>query len=283
MDNIGIIDAHVHIFSESVVSQRESYFHDPGFRLLYESMKSRISGAQNLLQNMDFAGVEKSFCLGFPWFNPGDCSRENEYLLKSASENHRLIPFASVPLKTEEKISSIVKKCSLDGFAGIGEIAFYVTGFNDEQERYFDNICAACQDENMSVILHINEPVGHNYRGKYITSFSRLLKIISRYPDCKIMLSHWGGGLFIYELMPEIKKTLSNIWYDTAASIYLYDRKIFGAGIESAGINKIVMGSDYPLTGPTHYLQQISLLSESAQKQIIRKNALRFLGIDEEH
>jgi len=281
MNNIGIIDAHVHIFSESVVSQRENYFYDPGFRLLYENAKSRISGAQNLLQNMNFTGIEKSFCLGFPWFNHDDCCRENEYLLKSASENNRLIPFASVPLKTEEKISSIVKKCSRDGFAGIGEIAFYVTGFNDEQERYFDDICSVCQDENMSVILHINEPVGHIYTGKYETSFSRLLEIISRYPDCKIMLSHWGGGLFIYELMPEIRKILSNVWYDTAASIYLYDQKIFDAGIASVGINKIVMGSDYPLISPSRYLQQISSLPESTQKQTTRGNALRFLGVKE--
>jgi len=95
------------------------------------------------------------------------------------------------------------------------------------------------------------------------------------------MLSHWGGGIFVYELMPEIKKTLANVWYDTAASVYLYDRKIFDTCVESTGINKIVMGSDFPLTSPSRYLQQISMLPESTQKQIIRENALKFLGIQE--
>jgi uncharacterized protein len=281
MDNIGIIDAHVHIFSENVASQRENFFHDSGFKLLFENKKARIATKQDLLEAMEFDGVEKSFCLGFPWFHKDDCQRENDYILESASGDNRLIPFASVPFNQPEKITHFVENCARDGFSGIGEVAFYVTGFDDKQEQYLDNLFATCQEEDMSVILHVNEPVGHKYAGKYITPFSRLITIIERYPGCRVMLSHWGGGLFVYELMPEIKKIFENVWYDTAASIYLYDKKIFDAGIESAGVNKIVFGSDYPLTRSSHYLKQISFLTKSQKHKIIRENALQFLGYKE--
>ena len=41
------------------------------------------------------------------------------------------------------------------------------------------------------------------------------------------MCAHWGGGLPFYALMPEVEDSLSNVYFDSAASPFLYDASVF--------------------------------------------------------
>lgn len=271
-----MIDTHTHIFSDYVVKNRRDFFHDSSFKMLYEADGSKIANAGMLMDSMNLFGVNKAFCLSFPWHDKEDSDRENQYILESSqSSPGKLIPFGSVPRNGNGKgnvkdyIDSLAKK----GFAGIGEIGFYDTGFNKDAQLYLEKVLDGCSENNLIAVLHMNEPVGHNYKGKYHTDQADLFRILSEFPKVHIILAHWGGGLFIYELMPEIMGKLEHVYYDTAASPFLYDQRIFKTAIEAIGNKKILFGSDYPLLNPKRYLEQISTLSEVNQSLILWENA----------
>ena len=53
--------------------------------------------------------------------------------------------------------------------------------------------------------------------------------------------------------MPEVKKTLANVYFDSAASPFLYSPRIYTQAIETVGSEKLLFGSDYPLLSPQGY------------------------------
>ena len=63
-----IIDCHTHLFPEKIRKNREIFFSDePAFQKLYQSPKSQLIGAREMLASMDAGQVDKSVIFGFPW------------------------------------------------------------------------------------------------------------------------------------------------------------------------------------------------------------------------
>ena len=77
-----------------------------------------------------------------------------------------------------------------------------------------------------------------------------------QYPEAILILAHWGGLLPFYELNPGVHKQMSNVYYDTAASPLLYEKKIFRNVLDAIGPERILYGSDYPLRLYPGKLQQ---------------------------
>ncbi|MBW2741305.1 MAG: amidohydrolase, partial [Deltaproteobacteria bacterium] len=79
-----IIDFHTHIFPEEIREDREKYFpHEPAFKLLYTSPKSKLAGAKEIIDSMDIEGVDKSVVFGFPWRSSDLSKRHNDYILEA--------------------------------------------------------------------------------------------------------------------------------------------------------------------------------------------------------
>ena len=110
--------------------------------------------------------------------------------------------------------------------------------------------------------------------------FRGLLRIIKAHPDVDFILAHFGGGVFVYALMPEVQKILSRTFLDTAASPYLYDAKIFRVVCEIMGPEKLLFGSDYPLLPLSRYLGELEKagLDGSIKDGILGQNILRVLN-----
>jgi hypothetical protein len=94
-------------------------------------------------------------------------------------------------------------------------------------------------------------------------------------------LAHWGGGFFFYELMPEVAKAAERTWYDTAASPFLYRRKIYSVAVTIVGADKILFGSDYPLIPPRRYIEEMedSGLGEEERRKILGQNIKNLLKL----
>jgi predicted TIM-barrel fold metal-dependent hydrolase len=67
------------------------------------------------------------------------------------------------------------------------------------------------------------------------------------FPELKLIVAHWGGGLPYFELMPEVRRACKNIYYDTAASPLLYEADVFPVTARLVGAERILFGSDFPL------------------------------------
>mmetsp|Transcript_2237 Transcript_2237/g.1462 ORF Transcript_2237/g.1462 Transcript_2237/m.1462 type:complete len:142 (+) Transcript_2237:184-609(+) len=115
-----------------------------------------------------------------------------------------------------------------------------------------------CREKGLPVMIHTNEPIGHIYPGKTPVTLKQIYDMVKLFTENKIVLAHWGGGIFFFNLCKkEVKEIFKNVYFDTAASPFLYDRKIYKAAVEIIGSNKILFGSDYPLLTPARYFTEI--------------------------
>ena len=95
-------------------------------------------------------------------------------------------------------------------------------------------------------------------------------------------MAHWGGGLFFYALMKkEVKESLKNVYFDTAASPISTIPRFIRCAIKLVGIDKILFGSDYPLLAPKKYFSEMqqSGLAKTQIDQICGLNAKRLFNL----
>jgi predicted TIM-barrel fold metal-dependent hydrolase len=277
-----IIDAHTHIFSDDVRLNRDRYLADGQFRRLYGSDKAKLIDHRDLMAAMKESGIDYAVAMGFSWEREELCAAQNQYFQSVAELSGRtIIPFGSVPINNSTDVGAWVRGIRESGLRGVGEVAFYRHGMNEEAIGFLRRLFAAVRDNSLPLCLHVSEPVGHAYPGKYDPHFGELSALIADYPDVAVLLSHWGGGLLFYELMPEVSKILANCSYDTAASPFLYDDGIYGTALKITGSKKILFGSDYPLLPYRRYLDSINgtIADENMRADILGLNAARTLKI----
>lgn len=278
-----IVDFHTHIFPPAVQAGREIYFaNEPAFQRLYNSPKARLITAEEMIRAMDEEGVDVSVVFGFPWKKLESAARHNDYILDSVARYpDRLKGFCCLD-PCDEKAVREVERCLSGGLSGVGELAFYQSGIVCEIRDSMAPVMAVCLEKDSPVLLHTNEPVGHAYPGKTENTLSEIYEFIKRFQMNKIVLAHWGGGIFFYGLLKkEVRETLTNVWIDTAASPFLYDPAIYRHAIDIIGKEKILFGSDYPLIKPLRYFKELRQagLTDEEFSDICGGNAAELLGL----
>jgi predicted TIM-barrel fold metal-dependent hydrolase len=254
-----IVDFHTHLFPPEIRENRAKYFsNEPAFELLYASPKSKMTGADGIIAAMDEQGVDVSVVFGFPWKNLETARRHNDYIAESVARYpNRFKGFCCLDPCPSEAVAE-VERCLDNGLCGVGELAFYRSGIECVIVDSMAPVMALCKQRNVPVLIHTNEPVGHRYPGKTENTLLQIYDLIKRYPDNKIVLAHWGGGVFFYSVLKkEVKDVLSNVYYDTAASPFLYDPAVYRMAIERVGIEKILLGTDFPLIKPERYFREM--------------------------
>ena len=278
-----IIDFHAHIFPADIRSDRQKYFtSETAFKLLYSSPKAKMIGAQELVNTMDDEGIDKTVVFGFPWQSAENFQRHNDYVLEAVNRfPDRLIGFGCFdPLHSIAPRETI--RCLEGGLSGIGELAFYQSGFEDDTLEKLAPVMEICQEKNVPVTIHTNEPVGHDYPGKTPNTLAQIYQMVKKFNGNKIVLAHWGGGiLFFHLLKKEVRTVLKNVYYDIAASPFLYDFEIYPIAIRLAGLNKILLGSDFPLIRPARYRSELKQagLTQHEIDCISGLNAAKLLNI----
>ncbi len=276
-----ILDAHTHVFPDEVCRRREDFFADePAFRLLYAHPRSRLLGPAEMVAALAEEGVDAAVVCGFPWRTERLWRRHHEVILEAMRLwSDRLIGFCAVnPL--EPGAAREVERCLYQGFRGVGEVAWY-TDDPGEDLTCLMPLAELCQHFRVPLLLHTNDPVGAAYPGKAAVSLPALYKIIRQFPEVTWILAHWGGGLPFYGLLKkEVPEVFRNVYFDTAASPYLYRPEIYRLGAEMAAPEKILFGSDYPLLPPSRYLQEMTDagLPEDWREMILGKNLARLLN-----
>lgn len=277
-----IIDFHTHIFPPWVREKRNEYIkRDPCFSLLYSQPKTKMATAEELVASMNETEVDLSVVLNIGWASQELCVETNDYILDSISRYpDRLIAFCSVQPKEEDAAIIEVERCARAGARGIGEMRPDVQGFNLTDKMIMQPLVDAAVMHNLIFLTHSSEPVGHQYAGKGEVTPTILYSFIVNFPDLKVVCAHWGGGLPLHALMPEVARALANVSFDTAATILLYQAGIFKQVSNIIGSDKILFGTDYPLISQNRIIAQIlSLeLGEEEKAKILGGNAQKLLS-----
>ena len=280
-----IIDFHTHVFPPRIKEDRAKYVEsDPFFAALYSDPKARVATVDDLIASMDQNGIDISVILNGGWATHEFCVEVNDYILESiARYPDRLIGFCTFQPQPLESAIAEIERCAKGGIKGVGEIRPDVQPFDFTERDAMEPFVEVMKEYNLILLTHSSEPVGHQYQGKGSITPDMLYPFITHFPELTIVCAHWGGGLPFYALMPEVKEAMNNVFFDIAASPFLYNPRIYSHVIQLAGADKILFGSDYPLLAQSRLLKEINSqdLPSETKNLILSGNACRLLGIEE--
>src|SRR5579875_1116421 len=219
-----IIDFHTHLFPPHICEQRERYCErDPWFRTLYANPRSKLATAEDLITEMDAAGVDASVAFSFGWTDPGLIEEGNSYVLDAMRRYPGRIYGMAVILPTAgRRAVRELERCAQAGMIGMGELMPHGQGYRLSDTRLLAPLIEVVRHYRLLVLSHCSEPVGHLYPGKGDVSVADVVAFLTAFPDVRFIAAHWGGGLPFYTLMPEVQQACSLVWYDTAATVFLY-------------------------------------------------------------
>lgn len=277
-----IIDAHVHIFPPEVVNDRERFFADePEFKMLYSNPGAKLATSETVLATMARQNVSKAVLCGFPWRQADHYQRHNDYLAATrAADPGKFKALGAFHMSASNALTE-ARRCLELGLNGLGELAFYNEPLEEAALTRLAPIMALYAAAELPVMLHANEPVGHVYPGKSSVEISRYYNLCKAFSQNKIILAHWGGGLLFYLLLKrEAREILKNVWFDTAASPYLYMPNIYEIS-NLVGAERILFGSDFPLLGPERYIDAINAcrISSNDKAAILGLNAKNLFNL----
>lgn len=250
-----IIDSHVHYYADEVIDDPGGWadkHNEQYWRRIVIGENDRVSiqgwaSLDKLIKDMDAAGVDKVVLQGWYWEHQETCILQNKWYLDCLKRYPKqIIPFIAVQPKDGARVFEDLEYAYDNGAKGIGEVFPEVQGFSMEDPIWLKVVEWAIE-KDFPITMHVTDPIGHDYLGRVESPLREYLWLAQRYPELKLILSHWGGLLPFYEFNPKVREIFKNVYYDTSASPLLYDLQIYRAVIDAVGINKLFFGSDYPL------------------------------------
>jgi len=276
-----IVDSHAHIMTPWVATRRDELSHaDPCFGALYSNPGAKLATAEELIRSMDDAEVSASIVLNIGWRDHELCVRTNDYLLESGSRwPERIIPYCMIQPAAGDLAVRELERCAAAGARGIGELRPDMQGYTLHDSRLLAPVVDAATALEMAILVHVSEPVGHQYPGKGTIMPEQPYAFAKSFPGITLVCAHWGGGLPFYALMPEVRDALTNVYYDTAATQYLYSPRVFESVIQIVGARHVLFGSDYPLIGHRRALDHARSagLGPEDEAALLGGNAARLL------
>lgn len=278
-----LIDFHTHIFPPYIRDHRERYCaRDPWFNELYSNPQASMASAEDLIAEMDASGVDISVAFSFGWTDTGLIEETNSYVIDSMRRYPNRI-YGMAVLQPTSGIQAVreLERCARAGVIGLGELMPHGQGYKLSDITLLMPIMEVVREHQLLVLSHCSEPVGHPYPGKGNVSLQDIVTFLTAFPDVRFVAAHWGGGLPFYALMPEIQLITANVWYDTAATAYLYRQDIFPIVANLVGADRILFASDYGLLRQRRIIDHIaqSGLDDQAVKMVLGGNAQRLLGL----
>ena len=229
---------------------------------------------------MDEAGVDRAVTFGFSWADKGLLRSNNDYVIDAARRHpDRLIGFACItPLDTAFAVQEI-DRCAGLGLRGLGELMPDAQHYRLDDVQRMGPVVEAAMHHRLLLLTHTSESLGHSYPGKGQTTPDQVIRLAQLFPAARLVCAHWGGGLPFYELMPELMITLGNVYYDTAASPYLYRDRVFRLALDLMP-HKILWATDFPLVSQQHALNRLgwSRLSTEEYDRLVGGNAQQLLA-----
>lgn len=248
------IDTHVHVYSPELIRTWQDVARDePYFGRLASGKVHRWAEADDVLAAMEADGIDESWICGFAFSDIGLCREQNDYVIASVRRSGgRLKGLAVVPPLAPGAAEEILR-CREAGLVGVGEIFPQGQGFDLTDRRQTWRLVAVCHEAGLFLLVHTAEPVGHDYPGKGNVGPKEAALFCANHPEATVIFAHWGGGLWLYEQMPEMRRALHNAWYDTAATPFLYGPAVFRAAFASGVGGKLLLGTDFPILRRSRY------------------------------
>ena len=162
--------------------------------------------------------------MGMGWSDYSFNQYVNEYLIESQIKSGgRLVAITGITPQHGDTGIYEAERCIASGSHGFGEVHLSEQKMAGKPFDFLEPYMSMLLTAEFPLVVHSSEPVGHLYQGKGQTDPQELEKLVQFFPNNKMVLAHWGGGLLFYEMMKEMKELMGNVFYDTAATPLLYN------------------------------------------------------------
>ncbi|MDR1378154.1 MAG: amidohydrolase family protein [Synergistaceae bacterium] len=274
------IDFHIHLYPPDVIRDAEKISkREPYFDALVHNGVHKWATLDDLLPRMERDAVERAVVGGFAFRDLGLCRLCNDYIIECARKHPDKLDGLCLAPPLVRGSDKEILRCAEAGLIGVGELFPEGQGIDIADISQTWRLAGVLREANLCVLWHTAEPVGHAYVGKGNVGPKEAAAFCMHHPEIRVIFAHFGGGLWLYEQMPEMKLYLSNAFYDLAALPWLYEPKILKM-IEASGVvRKFLMGTDFPILDSSRYEKALleSGLSDNTIEGIKRGNALMLL------
>ena len=258
-----LIDFHTHVYPEKIAEKGVQYIGD------FYNLPMREKGTLVHLKSVAKAsGTTHVVLLGVA-VKPEVVESINLFTASMLDES--TYGFGTIhpdyPDKKEE-----VLHCLDMGLVGI-KIHPDMQAFHIDDPRMFE-VYDLLSEQGAPIMIHMGDD-----RYEYSRPM-RLAKVMDMFPNLKVVGAHFGG----YRRWEESFQYLCgrrNVWFDTSSSLPFMDIDLAKQIIRAHGIDRILFGTDYPITDQTEELKWIELLdfTEEEKEAVLYKNAAELLGI----
>jgi len=286
-----VIDSHVHLYPPDLNADPAAWAALRGethwAKLCTRRRKdgTAVQGfpsVEELLREMDRAGVERAVLLGWYWEQAETCAWQNRFYGRCVQQHpDRLLAYATLhPGAGHWPTLGEMHRARDEGLVGIGELSPHSQGYGVD-DPVLREVLTLAADWKMPVNFHVTDPAGRDYPGRVATPLGDFARLAQAFPKTKFTLAHWGGLL---PLVDREARELSNLYYDTAASPLLYESDIWGRFAAALPPGRVLFGSDYPLNVYPQLAvapEMTRLIAEAraagAGDGVMRENALRLM------
>lgn len=260
-----IIDAHTHVWPDKIAGLALHSNPVPGLSPRGDGTVDGLDAA------MEADGVDVSCCLGIA-NEARHVDSVNRFVASLGSERRHPVGTVHVDLSVAENMESLRRH-------GITTVKLHplFQNFALNDPRLW-NILEAFGSE-IAVITHVGG--GGNARTNALSSPKMIADIARQFKDLTLMACHFGG----YKIFDDAEDVLSGAdviletsWPPTLATLAPERVK---ALIRHHGAERIIFGSDWPMTSPAEEIAAIQRLglTDSETAQILGGNLSRILGL----
>ena len=206
----------------------------------------KILSAEKTAEALAEHGFDRMLLHAWPFVSPELCREQNDLLLDARGRlGDRARCFCTVCPGYADDLADAAAKLLADGASGIGMLDPYLQHF-DIDDPAFEAVFALCEDKKVPVsfrtALSVGEP--HLYASPYLTAY--WLDLINKHPGLPLFFNHYGAGIPFFAQMPEIRKTLTNVFIDISPDVSPMRDNAPASAAMAMGEEHILFGSAYP-------------------------------------
>jgi len=266
-----IIDSHNHIWPDKIVHKAKDFL-EKAFN--HKMVDLPVAG--NLLKYMDDAGINKSVISSVA-SRPDQVISINNWLFSIKQD--RFIKFASMHPFYYEFAG---QRAFADEMKRIKDNAFGIKLQPEFQDFYVDDekvfpLYEKLTELGIPALFHCG--VELSAPGVVKSSPDRILKILDKFPEMKVIGAHMGGFLMWEEVLEKLAGR--NIYFDTSDSIRAMKPELLNGFFEKHGFDRIIYGSDFPMQIPKEevdFIKSLEITEENKQK-ILSLNIKKLLSL----
>lgn len=266
-DILPVIDAHSHIFPDSIAEKAKSSVGN------FYNLSMFTSGTLSELYKVrggTFENRKISLQAIFsPAMNAPQTKGINSFISSLCAKDNSLIGFGTLH-KENDDYKDEMQRIKALGLKGIKfHSDFQKTDIDDEKML---PVYKEAAKNNLPVIFHMGDK-----KLKY-SSVEKLRNVLCEIPDLTVIAAHMGG----YMHWREAYNTLApndRLYFDVSSALSFISHYEFNKMLEKFGVDHFFFGSDFPMWNPIDELKKLSVFvpNDTDRRKIEYYNYIEFL------